>query len=238
MIDFHTHILPGMDDGASDAAESLAMLRTSYQQGVDTLFATSHFYADEEDPASFLKRRNAAFLELKNAYTAAKDELGPIPAILPGAEILYFPGMADCEELKPLALGDTGLLLIEPPVAPFSAVMLDEIEAVESSLGLVPVIAHLDRYCRLLNDFTLFDRLSQRRVLIQVNGSFFLHRQTERFALEMLEREMFQFLGTDCHNLTTRPPCLGAVSLKIREKELSKKLAKLNEVAYNVLSFR
>ena len=56
MIDFHTHILPGMDDGASDAAESLAMLRTSYQQGVDTLFATSHFYADEEDPASFLKQ--------------------------------------------------------------------------------------------------------------------------------------------------------------------------------------
>lgn len=236
MIDFHTHILPGMDDGASDAAESLAMLQTSFQQGVDTVFATSHFYADEEDPASFLRRRDAAFRELREAYAGVKEELGPIPTILPGAEILYFPGMSDCEELRPLALGTTGLLLIEPPVAPFSNTMLDEIEAVESYLGLVPVIAHLDRYCRLLNDFTLFDRLSQRRVLIQVNGSFFLHRQTERFALKMLEREMFQFLGSDCHNLTTRPPCLDAVSLKIRENNLSKKLAKLNDIAYNVLS--
>ena len=237
MIDFHTHILPGMDDGAADAAESLEMLRTSFEQGVDTVFATSHFYADEEDPASFLRRRDAAFRVLREAYANVKEDFGPIPTILPGAEILYFPGMADCEELKPLALGTTGLLLIEPPVAPFSSTMLDEIEAVESHLGLVPVIAHLDRYCRLLNDFTLFDRLSQRRVLIQVNGSFFLHRQTERFALEMLEEEMFQFLGSDCHNVTTRPPCLGAVSLKIRENKKSKKLAKLNEVAYNVLSF-
>ena len=237
MIDFHTHILPGMDDGASDTTEALEMLRQSFKQGVDIVFATSHFYADEEDPASFLTRRNAAFLELKNAYTAAKDDLGPIPAILPGAEILYFPGMADCEELKPLALGDTGLLLIEPPVAPFSSAMLDEIEAIEGHLGLVPVIAHLDRYCRLLNDFTLFEKLLQRRVLIQVNGSFFLHRQTERIALEMLERDMFQFLGSDCHNTTTRPPSLGVVSNKIRENNLSKKLAYLNEMSYNVLSF-
>ncbi len=238
MIDFHTHILPGMDDGASDAAESLKMLQQSYEQGVDTVFATSHFYADEEDPSSFLLRRDTAFRELREAYTGVKEDLGPIPTVLPGAEILYFPGMSDCEELKPLALGTTGLLLIEPPVAPFSNAMLGEIEAVESHLGLVPVIAHLDRYCRLLNDFTLFDRLSQRRMLIQVNGSFFLHRQTERFALEMLEREMFQFLGSDCHNVTIRPPCLGTVSSIIRENNLSKKLAKLNEVAYNVLIYR
>ncbi len=238
MIDFHTHILPGMDDGATDAAESLEMLRLSYQQGVDTVFATSHFYADEEDPATFLKRRNAAYLNLREAYAEAKDEVGPIPAVLPGAEILYFPGMADSEELKPLALGTTGLLLIEPPVAPFTASMLDEMEAVGPNLGLVPVVAHLDRYCRLLDDFTLFDVLAERRILVQVNASFFLHRATEGFALEMLKKGMFQFMGSDCHNTTTRPPSIGAATDKIREKNYAKELAKLNEVAYNVLSLR
>ena len=238
MIDFHTHILPGMDDGATDAAESLEMLRLSYQQGVDTVFATSHFYADEEDPATFLKRRAAAYTNLREAYTQVKDELGQIPAVLPGAEILYFPGMGDCEELKPLALGTTGLLLIEPPVAPFTASMLDEMEAVGPNLGLVPVVAHLDRYCRLLNDYTLFDVLAERRILVQVNASFFLHRDTENFAMKMLQNGMFQFIGSDCHNTTTRPPSIGAATDRICEKNYAKELAKLNEVAYNVLKLR
>ena len=56
MIDFHSHILPGMDDGSSSPEESLAMLEVSAEQGVDEIFATSHFYPDEEDPASFLAR--------------------------------------------------------------------------------------------------------------------------------------------------------------------------------------
>ena len=238
MIDFHTHILPGMDDGAADSAEALEMLRLSRQQGVDTVFATSHFYADEEDPSSFLRRRSTAYRKLREDYASVKNDIGEIPVILPGAEILYFPGMADCEELKPLALGDLGLLLIEPPVAPFTSSMLNEIEAVEQNLGLVPVIAHLDRYCRLLNDFTLFDQLAGRRMLIQVNASFFLHKDTEDFAIEMLRRGMFQLLGSDCHNTTTRPPSFGAAAAKIREKNCSKDLAKLNAVAYNMLSLR
>ena len=110
MIDFHTHVLPGMDDGAADEETSLGMLRLCTEQGVDTVFATSHFYADEEDPASFLKRRAEAFRRLREAYAAGGNDAGEIPTLLPGAEILYFPGLSDCEELKPLALGDLGLL--------------------------------------------------------------------------------------------------------------------------------
>ena len=238
MIDFHSHVLPGMDDGAADVGESLEMLRTSFEQGVDTLFATSHFYADEEDPSSYLRRRAEAYRRLKEAYAAAKEDIGEIPAVLPGAEILYFPGLSTCEELKPLALGDLGLLRMEPPVAPFTASMLEEIEAVGPNLGLVPVVAHLDRYCKLLNDFTLFDQLSRRRILVQVNASFFIHRDTASFALEMLRKGFFQLLGSDCHTMTTRPPSIGLAAAKIREKNCSKELAKLNEVAYNMLSLR
>ena len=54
MIDIHTHILPGMDDGASTPEESLAMLRMQREQGVDTVFLTPHFHRDRENPEHFL----------------------------------------------------------------------------------------------------------------------------------------------------------------------------------------
>ena len=67
MIDFHSHILPGMDDGSSSPEESIAMLEMSAGQGIDHIFATSHFYPDEEDPASFLRRRKSLLSILKSS---------------------------------------------------------------------------------------------------------------------------------------------------------------------------
>ena len=56
MIDIHSHILPGMDDGSSSIEESLAMARESARQGVRLIAATPHFYATEENPHRFLAR--------------------------------------------------------------------------------------------------------------------------------------------------------------------------------------
>ena len=64
MVDFHSHILPEMDDGSSSPEESLKMLEMSARQGIDHIFATSHFYPDEEDPSSFLRRRAEAYGKL------------------------------------------------------------------------------------------------------------------------------------------------------------------------------
>ena len=58
MTDLHTHILPGMDDGAKDAQMSIAMLRAQRDQGVDTVVLSPHFYGDREDVDRFLRRRN------------------------------------------------------------------------------------------------------------------------------------------------------------------------------------
>ena len=57
MIDWHSHILPGMDDGSHDVTESLCLINMQMAQGVRTVIATPHFYADDETVASFLDRR-------------------------------------------------------------------------------------------------------------------------------------------------------------------------------------
>ena len=187
MIDFHSHILPDMDDGADCAETSLAMLEESKRQGVELICATSHFYADEEDPQSFLARRSEAYSRL---LAAMEDPLA-YPKILLGAEVLYFPGISVAEEVRELRLENSPFLLIEPPMMPWSETMLDEVEQCGKTLRCVPVIAHIDRYMRMLRDHTLFERVKNRRILVQVNANFFLHRDTSELAVRSLREKSF-----------------------------------------------
>ena len=216
MVDFHSHFLPGIDDGASDVDMSLSMLRESYRQGIRLMCATPHFYADEDDPQQFLERRQDAYYRLCEAM--GEDE--GFPRILLGAEILYFPGISVSEEIRALALQSSPFLLVEPPLMPWSDAMLDEIEQCGHTLHCIPVIAHIDRYIRILHDPTLFERVEDRRMLIQVNASFFLHRQSRDFALDCLDRKRFHFVGSDCHDMDGRAPNLGDAASVIEEAGL------------------
>ena len=225
MVDFHSHFLPEMDDGADSVETSLAMLRESFRQGVDLICATPHFYADEEDPKSFLRRRGEAYSRLR----AAMGDGEGFPRILLGAEVLYFPGISVAEEMRELCLERTPVLLVEPPMIPWTEAMLDEIEACRSSLNCVPVIAHIDRYMRLLNAPDLLDRVLGRKLLVQANASFFLYRQSRDAALDSLRRGRIHFLGTDCHNMIDRPPNMGAALDVIREAGAMTTFERFNE---------
>ena len=67
MIDFHTHVLPCVDDGSQSMEESLAMLSAMREQGVTTVIATPHFYANDDSIDSFLARRDGAYASLASA---------------------------------------------------------------------------------------------------------------------------------------------------------------------------
>ncbi|MBQ8395535.1 MAG: capsular polysaccharide biosynthesis protein, partial [Oscillospiraceae bacterium] len=60
IIDFHTHVLPKIDDGSSSLKESIGMLRLEAEQGIETVVATPHFYANHDSPEAFLERRKMA----------------------------------------------------------------------------------------------------------------------------------------------------------------------------------
>ena len=205
MIDFHSHILPEMDDGADSVETSLELLRESRRQGVTVMFATPHFYADEEDPETFLERREEAWNNLRGEMDPAEEW----PQIRLGAEILFFPGISVAEELRNLTLEGTDLLLIEPPMIPWSSAMLEEIEECGENLHRIPVIAHVDRYMRIFSDDTLLDRVAEYRMLAQVNASFFLYEDSREMAMDCLTEGRFHFLGSDCHDMDRRRPNLG-----------------------------
>ena len=67
IIDFHTHVLPAMDDGSRSVEESLQMLRMEVEQGIFHVVATPHFYPQYDNPEQFLRKRTAAEMQLREA---------------------------------------------------------------------------------------------------------------------------------------------------------------------------
>ena len=229
--DFHTHILPGIDDGSRSCAESLEMLRREVRQGITRVIATPHFYAHHDTPERFLRRRDAAWDHLKGAM-AEEPEL---PEILMGAEVLYFPGMSESDALSELTIGGKRVILLEMPHAPWTDTMYREMEAIYLKRGITPIIAHIDRYIGPFRTHGIPKRLEKLPVLVQANAEFFLRPATRRMALRMLQAGQIHLLGSDCHNLTSRTPNLGDAVARIRKSLGEETIARLQELEGSVL---
>lgn len=211
MIDIHSHILPGMDDGSQSLSETRQLLQMLRQQGVRIVAATPHFYGMQDTPEAFLDRRKKSLAQLEELETDIK--------ILPGAEVAYFDGMSHCQQLCDLRLGDSKLLLVEMPFVNWSERMIYELCQLQLLLGLTPVLAHVERY-RRREQLPRFEKtLMAQGIYMQCNAEAFLHIATRRWALSRLQRGEICFLGSDTHNLTSRPPKLD-LSVKIIEKKL------------------
>ena len=87
--------------------------------------------------------------------------------------------------------------------------MLDEIVELGENLRCKPVVAHVDRYMRMLKDKHLLDRVLERNLLVQVNASWFLDPKTVKSAVRNLKQGKIHLIGSDCHNLLSRSPNLG-----------------------------
>jgi len=214
LTDFHTHILPGMDDGSRSVEESVEMLRREAAQGIRQVVLTPHFYPNRDSFQDFLKRQEHAFASLQEA--TAKME--GIPRMFLGAEVYFYPGMSHSEQLRQLAIRGMDSILIEMPFAPWTERVYQELENVYTRQGLLPIIAHIDRYIRPFRTFGIPDKLAELPVLVQANSSFFLDRRSRGLALKLLKRERIHLLGSDCHGLEHRPPNLASCMDMIRKK--------------------
>ena len=224
MTDLHTHILPGMDDGARTAEESIAMLRAQSAQGVKHMALTPHFYRHRERTEDFLRRREAAWLRLQEAMDALpREEREALPELTLGAEVAWKPNTGRWEELEQLRIGANGPVLLELPFSPWGAPMLDQLYDLVCRTGCTLVLAHLDRYFKgQKKDY--IRQLYSMGLVIQLDAAK-LDRVLERGTLLRLLRQDRPFLlASDCHDLTSRPPCLGRAAA-VMEKNLGRPLA-------------
>lgn len=225
MLDFHSHFLPGIDDGSDSVETSLAMLNAWQEQGITDICATPHFYAEQNNPERFIARRNAAFQKVKEATN------NNLPNIRLGAEVLFFDGISRYEGLHELCLEGTDLLLLEMPFRTWTSHMIEEVGIIASTTGIMPVAAHIERY--LDQPRKLVKEFLNLNIFIQSNAEFFLDRRTQRQALKMLKKGTITFIGTDAHNLGHRSVNIGP-ALDVIENSLGDKF--LNQVEDNQYS--
>lgn len=205
ITDFHTHLLPCIDDGSGSLAESIAMLQTEAEQNISRIAATPHFYPQQHKVDHFLRNR-------EDAYALLNEEMsrhGHLPEIVLGAEVYYFSGISQSEIVPRMAITGTNCMLLEMPFTTWTNRMYQEMEDIYVNHRITPIIAHVDRYIRPFATHGIPDRLAELPVLVQANASFFLHSLTRPMALRMIQQEQIHLLGSDCHNMTSRKPNLG-----------------------------
>ena len=198
MIDFHSHILPGIDDGAQSVEMSLNMLSESYNQGVRTIVATPHCYINKETQ---LDKYNAERLKSFNRLCGAmKEKPGNYPEVRLGCELRAMEDITDARVLKPLCIENTNYILVEMPYKKWSMNHYDFLYALLLN-GMRPVMAHIERFREHKNDF---GNLFSLDLLYQVNADAFISNAMKRFMPYLFERGAVQVIGSDMHNVTSR----------------------------------
>ncbi|HWY17306.1 MAG TPA: CpsB/CapC family capsule biosynthesis tyrosine phosphatase [Solirubrobacteraceae bacterium] len=202
MIDLHSHILPGIDDGASDMATAVAMARKASVAGVRKILATPHV-DHKYDPRAGT---------IRSAVAALNDQLARerVPVeVLPGAEVAAhrIPELG-ARELAELGLGGGPYLLVEAPLSSTAGdfeIFLSERPASDRRY----VLAHPERSPTLQRDPERLQRLVLAGAVLSITASSLSGRfggSVRRFAISLFEQGMVHNVASDMHNVRSRPP--------------------------------
>lgn len=200
MIDFHNHLMPGVDDGAATLAESRAALRLMREQGVTTVVTTPHLRASlvgsRAECAEYLARLDEAWGQLR----ALAAEEFPELRIERGVELMLDTPTVNLSDAR-LRLAGTSFVLVEFPfmsIPPNAGSAIFEMKM----RGWTPIIAHPERYGNLSPDSDAPGEWRQMGAHLQVNGASLLGRygkEAEQIAWALLERGVVDYLSSDYH---------------------------------------
>lgn len=215
MIDFHTHILPAVDDGSRDIGQTMELLRQAHEQGIDHILATPHFYADRDSASRFLKRREESFKKVREL----SEKETWIPEIRAAAEVYYFPGVGKADILPKFCMEGSRLLLLEMPFVQWTSGMYRDIEEIIERQKLTVMLAHVERYYEFQKDKRIWKSVFELPVYAQINAGSFIRHGKRSFALKFIKAGQQVLIGSDCHNPQIRPS-----NLKAGRDVISKKL--------------
>lgn len=207
MIDIHNHILPGLDDGAGDIYDTIEMAHIAVDSGITAIVATPHCnipglyenYFDRVYKATYMK-----------AVNALKQENIPL-RLLPGMEIFATEDIVDLIKMKKvITLNKSRYILIEFDFnedPEYADMILQQVR----ELGLIPVVAHVERYEFIQQSPGIVYKWQEKGYCIQINKSSFLGKFgyiAQKTAYLLLDRGVATVIASDAHTPYRRTPYL------------------------------
>ena len=207
MVDLHSHILPGLDDGPRTLEQAIAVCRAAFDDGTRTLVATPHVNGQYPGVTA------AAIVEATEAVNRALRSAGLDLRVRTGAEVaLSRVGELSDLELDRLALGGGRYVLLELPWTSAASGALAALGAF-AGRGYGIVIAHPERSPMLQRDDTLAGELVRSGMLCCLDASSLgedADRHTRTMAWKLLSAGLVHAIASDCHDAVRRPPHLGS----------------------------
>ncbi|MCM2983535.1 tyrosine protein phosphatase [Niallia circulans] len=207
MIDIHSHILPGIDDGAQTIEDSIKMAKTAVNEGITSIIATPHHKNNQ-----FNNLKSSILTKVNELNTVLKQENIPL-TVLPGQEVrIYGEVIEDYYKEEILTLNHTKYLFIEFPsssVPRYAERLLYELQ----TEGIIPIIVHPERNKELQEKPDLLYQFVKGGALTQVTASSvagYFGKNVKKFSEQLIEHNLTHFIASDAHNIHNR-------SFKVRE---------------------
>lgn len=198
IIDTHIHIIPGVDDGATDISCSIAMIESEIKQGITEIIATPHDYAFDNNRDIYNIFSNLQGKSKINLYLGCEIYCDPyiMETVIDNLHNGIYPSM-----------NGTQYILIEFDIyeTKFNNITYCVKELINA--GWKPIIAHAERYW--FTSEKRIRKLKEMGCLIQINIYSILsetQKEIRRNAREMLNKRLVDLLGSDAHNMQHRPP--------------------------------
>jgi protein-tyrosine phosphatase len=218
VIDLHSHILPGVDDGPAELEGALELARAAVADGIELVAATPHVREDYPTSAELMERR---LEELRAAVGAAGIAL----ELRPGGELALEELGRDEAELRRFGLGgNADYLLVETPYFGWPLDLGQRLFDLRAR-GVTPVLAHPERNAEVQANPELLQPLVEAGTLVQITAASVdgrIGRQARASAFELLDRAWVHLLASDAHTPAIRKIGLGAAVDELDDDELGR----------------
>lgn len=214
-VDIHSHILPGIDDGAQTVEEANKMLEIAYQEGIRTIIATPHYAVDATNWSK--EQTEEVFQKMKKQIKEKYPDL----TIALGNEIFYSDGVVEALKKGQLyTMAESKYVLVEfLPRVTYKAIYQAIRELVMARFR--PIIAHVERYECLIKNRDGLDELIELGAYLQMNSKSLLggiFDERTRWCKTLVKEGYITFIGTDTHNTETRKPLMEQAAKWVEKK--------------------